>query len=108
MGLAGVQIMAAGKPEPMAELRLQDGRAVAVSGGRRAGVADMLTHGIELRRGDLAAVARTAKRHGVRLPELERGDSIYVGPDRGELFLLGILSRYARPTGYSWAKAVRG
>lgn len=108
MALAGVQIMAMGQSEPMAELRLQGGRAVAVVGGTRAGVADMLEFGIDFRSGDAALVSRFARRYGVRVPRLKKGERRTVTADDGELFLLAVLSRYARPTGYSSARAVRG
>lgn len=108
MALAGVQIMATGKDEPTAELRLDGGKAIAVSGGHRAGVVDMLKFGIDFRLGDAALVSRLAKRHGVQVPDIGKGESRTITAGDGELFLLAVLSRYARPTGYSWAKAVRG
>ena len=108
MGLAGVRIMSAKRPEPVAELRLAGGRAVAVSGGNQVGLSDMLANGVAFRAGDLSSVARIARKHRVKVPDLDRSVVPRSTPPLGVLFLLGGGARFAPPTGYSWAEAVQG
>lgn len=105
--LAGVRIMNVGDDTPTAELRLEGGKVIAVSGGDRAGIVGMLNNGIHLWDGDLVVMAEVAELHDIDLPTVGK-EGIQVDPDQGEMFLLAVLSRYARSSGYSRAEAVEG